>query len=228
MKPETVVALGVLGAGAFLLWPTIAPELAAIVPLPTTAGAIDPYTGQPIDPAITPAQQVALDQIRATETLQAGNAPVVPPAPFFGTAQGVGVLDTALVSGAGLADAAIFGAASVVGGIVTLGVAAAIAFFSYEYLQQRASIQTNRVRDAWEFQFVALHDALGIRPLPYVTGSGGRGTQEMAEVIFMFDHDSSQRLWHAVQGTQNETQYKIAARAVEIFLGEHGVPVTNP
>jgi|SRR5882672_7045729 len=184
---------------------------------------------------LTPGQRVAL---AASHQLAPGSAPVVPAPGFFGTPQGIGAIDSAILGGVGLAASAGLLGGSVVAGAATLGIGFAVAFASYLYLKQRASMHVNDVRDAWQKQFIELHKALGIRPLPGPSGPGGggystgddgqsNGNVEMAEVIFYFDHDGSQRLWKAATNTQNEAQFRQAATAIDRFLMSQGVPVQD-
>jgi hypothetical protein len=213
------IAIGVFGVG---LWFVLAKQ-GALRAFGINPGD-DPFSA--IDSGIlTPAQRATL---AATAQTLAGNAPVVPAPSFFGTPQGVSAIDGAAVTAAGgLAAAGVFGSA-VVAGIATAGIGIAVAFFSYEWLKQKASMRTNDVRDAWESQFVALHTALGIRPLSFAqTFASAPGTVEMGEVIYYFDHDDSQRLWHAAEGTQNESTFRIAAQAIDRFLTSQGVPVRD-
>lgn len=213
------IAIGIFGAG---LWYVLAKQgaLRAFGILPSG----DPFNA--IDSGIlTPAQRV---QLAAVDRTLAGNAPVVPAPSFFGTPQGVAAIDGAAIATAGgLASAGVFGGA-IVAGAATAGIGIAVAFFSYEWLKQKASMRTNDVRDVWEQQFVLLHQALGIRPLSAQDTAGSApGTVEMGEVIYYFDHDDTQRLWHAVEGTQNESQFRIAAQAVDRMLTSQGVPVRD-
>lgn len=188
---------------------------------------IDPVTGLPISTnQLTPAQRAALAQYAGQAG--PGNAPIAPAPGFFSGPAGIGAIDTGILGGVGIAaSAGVFGGALATGA-ATLGIGFAVAFFSYEFLKQRASMHTNDVRDAWQRQFIDLHRALGIRDLTaeQVRGSGP-GNIEMAEVIFYFDHDDQQRRWKAVTQTQNEQQFRAAARDVENFLRSQGVPVTD-
>lgn len=222
-----IVTLIVAGA----LWYTIAyTDVLAALGLPNPIA-----DNQPGADGLTPAQRA---QIAATHQLAPGSAPIVPAPSFFGTPSGIAAIDSAILGTVGvLASAGVLGGA-VVAGAATLGIGFAVAFLSYEYLKQRASMRTNDVRDAWQKQFVALHDALGIRKLTVASGPGGggyspgddgesNGSVEMAEVIFALDHDSSQRLWHAVTDTQNEAQFRQAANVIDRFLTSRGVPVQD-
>lgn len=194
----------------------------------------DDLLGMPTD-HLTPAQRAALNALPLTA---AGNAPVVPAPSFFGSPAGIGALDASIATGVGaLASAGVFGSA-IVAGAATAGIGIAIAFLSYEFLKQRASMHTNDVRDAWQHQFIALSDALGIERPAFASGPGGggyspgddgqsNGSVEMSRVIFYFDHDGSSRLWHAVTDTQNEQQFRVAAAAVDRFLASQGVPVKD-
>jgi hypothetical protein len=211
------------GGGLYLFSRTVTG--AALAPSFASLGLPEPYT------SLTPAQQVALNTAQQQGS-GPGNAPIVAGAPFNGnSAQVASVVDTTAIGVTGLlAHAGVFGVAGgLTAGAVTLGIGLAVAFFTYEWLKQQQSIATNRTRDTWTAQFLALHTALGLTPLTAAQTKGsGPGDLEMAEVIFYFDHDGTQRLWHAVQSTQNEAQFAVAARAVDIFLKARGVPVTGP
>lgn len=164
---------------------------------------------------LTPAELAAI-QLRSPG---AGNAPIVGSPPFVNpsTIAGFGAL--------GAATLPLFITSQVALGLATAGIGLAVAFVTYELLKQRASMHTNDVRDLWERQFVDLARALGMPPI--TDRNVAPGTLEMADVIFYFDHDASQRLWHAVQGTQDETRYRAAARNVDLFLTQHGIPVQD-
>lgn len=219
MKPATVIAVAVAGIGAVYLASHGA--LASVLPSLDGLG-LDPSSALARNPAgLTPGQQASLAAIAKNAP---GNAMVVPP-PGAAVAL-AGAIDSAAVAGAGvLLSLGLSGAAL---GAATAGVGLAVAFFTYEWLKQKQSMATNRARDAWTAQFIPLHAALQLTPLTAAQTKGsGPGDLEMAEVIFFFDHDSGQRLWHAVQNTQNEAQFQVAARAVEVFLAGYGVPVTG-
>jgi len=167
----------------------------------------------------TPAERLRAEALRQPG---AGNAPIAPSASFV-TSGGL----TAL-AGVGAAALPLLGVGGVALGLSTAGIGLAVFFISYELLKQRASMHTNDVRDQWEAQFVALHDAIGLRRLTSAQTQGSApGTIEMAEVIYYFDHDDSQRLWHAVEGTQDERQFRYAAGQVDAFLMARGVPVQD-
>lgn len=215
METRSLVAFGILGAGGFyLLSRSGALGDLALPDFGLGPGAVD-TPGGPLSPA-----QLAQLQAR---TAGAGNTPIVASTPFVGSPQGIGAIATV-----GASVLPLLGVGGVALGITTAGIGLAVAFVTYELLKQRASMHTNDVRDQWERQFVDLHRALGIRPLTadQVRGSAP-GTVEMAEVIFNFDHDRSQRLWHAVQGTQDERVFRAAAANVDRFLASVGVPVQD-
>jgi hypothetical protein len=184
-----------------------------------TGAAIDEVLGyDPFGPS------TATDAARAAALRQpaAGNAPVVQNASFVSSG-GLSVI------GAGTAGLLpyILGP-GLMTGIATAGIGVAVAFLSYELMKQRASMHTNDVRDAWQRQFITIHDALGITPLrPDQTAGSGPGNIEMAEVIFYFDHDANNTLWKAVTKTQDERQFRYAAANVDRFLAAHGIPVQD-
>ena len=229
MKTETII-LGAVAVGGTVYLLAQSGALPGFELPPSLGGPANqiPGTSQ-----LTPGQKAALDALRTTG---AGNAPAVDAPSWIGTPSGVAAVDSAIVGGVGIAaNAGLFGSA-VVGGIATAGIGLAVAFFSYEWLKQRASMQTNDVRDAWQKQFIAISDALGIPKLTYASGPGGggyspgddgqsNGNIEMSRVIFYFDHDATSRLWTAVTKTQNEAQFRAAAAAVDSFLASQGVPV---
>lgn len=209
MKGETILAGGIiLGGGWYLL--TRSGALAGSGVGLDELGILQP----------TPAERARAEALRVPA---AGNTPVVSSHNF--------VTDPSGIVAIGGASAATIGAILGPGlatGIATAGIGLAVAFISYELLKQRASMHTNDVRDQWEKQFVGLHRALGLTPLRYDQTIGSApGTVEMAECIFFFDHDSQQRLWHAVQGTQDERQFRAAANDVDRFLTVNGVPVQD-
>lgn len=234
MKTEEAIAFGVLGVGGLYLLSRsgglagIAADANAAV-----AAAVPGIPGLPTNPNLTPGQQLALDTIATQEQAAPGNAPAVPGASFIGTPQGLAAVDTAVIGAAGLIDGAIFTSA-VVAGVATLGIGLVVAFFSYEYFAQQASIAANRWRDAWQKQFIALSDALGIPHITVGTGASpgtdgtSNGNIEMSRVIFYFDHDSTGRLWTAVTKTQNLAAIQVAAKAIDTFLKGQGIPVQGP
>lgn len=164
---------------------------------------------------LTPAELAAIQ----ARTPGAGNAPIVA-SPAFASPQNL-----AAIGGVGVAALPLLGVTGVGLGLATAGIGLAVAFATYELLKQRASMHTNDVRDLWERQFVDLSRALGLPT--HTETSVAPGTLEMADVIFYFDHDTSQRLWHAVQGTQDETRYRLAARNVDLFLTARGISVQD-
>lgn len=221
MKTGKLIAGAVLAGGAF--YALAKSGTLTDLGIPADAAGLDLF-GAPVGPDRRTAAQRARDEaLRATAP---GNAPIVPSPGFFGSAAGVGAIDTAIVSAVGLLGAAGAFGGALATGAATLGIGFAVVFLSYEFLKQRASMHTNDVRDAWTQQFIALHEAL-MGPFTPVPGNGP-GDLEMAEVIFYFDRDTSQRLWHAVQDTQDERQFRAAANAVDRFLTSRGVPVQEP
>lgn len=211
----TLLALGLLGIGGYYL---LTQTSAA-----SALGLSDPDLGPNpyLNPNLTPAQQAAI--AANARTAGPGNAPASPATPFIGSPgglSGVGAVVASTLPLLGLGATAL--------AITTAGIGVAIAFLSYELLKQRASMHTNDVRDAWQRQFIALHSALGIRPLTIAQTQGsGPGSIEMAEVIFYFDHDNNQTLWKAVSHTQDERVFRAAAANVDRFLGAQGIPVQD-
>ena len=214
MDSKTLIAFGVLGAGGVYL-------LSRQGVLGDTSGWLPDLGLGPgaVATGLTPAQLAQL----SARTAGAGNAPVVSSTPFVSSAQGLGA-----IAALGASTLPLFGVSGVALGVTTAGIGLAVTFLTYELLKQRASMHTNDVRDQWERQFVDLHRALGIWPLTAEQTRGSApGTVEMAEVIFNFDQDRSQRLWHAVQGTQDERAFRAAAANVDRFLTSVGVPVQD-
>lgn len=214
MKPGTVVAAAVVvGGGWYFLTKSGA--------LAGTGLGLDAF-GVPIQPDGPSAADLA--RANALRQPAPGNAPIAAASSSsFVASGGLGAL-----AGLGAATLPLFGLGGVALGITTAGIGLAVAFLSYELLKQRASMHTNDVRDQWTKQFVSLHDALGLTPLTAAqTRGSGVGSVEMGEVIFNFDHDSAQRLWHAVEGTQDERTFRAAAANVDAFLRSHGVPVQD-
>lgn len=212
MDKGRLVAAGVIvGGGWYFL--TRSGALAG------TGAGLDDLGLVPHEP--TPAERARAEALRQPAP---GNAPIAASSsPGFVGAGGL----AAIGGGASVVLGAVLGPGIALG-IATAGIGIAVAFISYELLKQRASMHTNDVRDAWEKQFVALHTALGLQPLTYAQTAGSApGTLEMAEVIFLFDHDRNQLLWKAVQNTQDERQFRGAALNVDRFLTYQGVPVQD-
>lgn len=217
-----IIGLAIIGAGGIFL---LSRRADAAGFSDDDFNPIDPATGMPVNTSnLTPAQRVALQQYAAHAG--PGNAPIVASPSMIGPVTG-------LVGAAGSTIAiATIGTATVGAAIataaVTAGIGLVVIFVSYKLLKQRASMHVNDVRDQWQRQFVDLHRALGIRPLTAAqTFGSGPGNIEMAEVIFHFDHDSSQRLWMAVTHTQNEQAFRTAAANIDRFLSAQGVPVQD-
>lgn len=168
------------------------------------------------------AQQV---QANALQQPGPGNSPISPAASILGLAGSAASIVAGLGGGGG-AGAGIgisLATAGIIAGVVI------VVFLTFRFLRrQRASMQTNDVRDLWQRQFVDLHRQMGFEPVPLEQQKGvGPGTLEMAEIIYYFDHDDSQQLWKAVQQTQDQNRMIAAANAIDNFLGTHGIPVQD-
>lgn len=167
----------------------------------------------------TPAE---LARAQAVRQPAAGNAPIVQN-PSFVQQGGLSA-----IAAAGASALPLLGVGGVALGITTAGIGLAVAFVSYALLKQRASMHTNDVRDQWESQFVPLAASLGIPPLTAdETRGSAPGTVEMAQVIYLFDHDDNHTLWKSVQQTQDERTFRYAAGRVDAFLTANGVPVQD-
>lgn len=212
-----VLAFGVLAFGAwYLLTGGSSGQLGAAL-----SSVLDPDGDVPTRGPLTSQQYAALQN--AERTTLAGNAPATASSSFMGSPAGISSL-----AATGTAALPLLGVGGVALGITTAGIGIGVAFISYELLKQRASMHTNDVRDAWQRQFIAIHDALGIRPLTYAqTAGSGPGSIEMAEVIFYFDHDPNNTLWKSVTKTQDERVFRAAAVQVENFLRAQGIPVQD-
>lgn len=219
MKPPQIVAGVVIAGGAWYLLTRSGALRGTDLGL-DTLGLISPGIGLAgHEPTLAErAQALALRQPGP------GNTPIVQN-PSFISSGGL-----AAVAGVGVSLLPLFLHSSLAVGLTTAGIGLAVVFITYLVLKARASMHTNDVRDQWQKQFVELHHALGLKSLTYAQvgkGSVAPGTLEMAEVIFAIDHDSDQRLWKAVQHTQNEAQFRAAATNIDRFLGSNGIPVED-
>lgn len=169
-------------------------------------------------------------QGQALDQSGAGNSPKVPAVAYVGAAASIAGSIAGIFAGGGAAGG---GAGAALGiSLATAGIIAGVVivvYLAYRFLKkQKASMHTNDVRDLWQRQFVALHAQMGLPPLPAsVTKGTGPGTLEMAEVIHYFDHDDSQRLWKAVQQTQDLKRMEAAANDIDRFLTSQGIPVQD-
>lgn len=213
MDRGTLIAGGILGFGALFL---LSHSGEGFSLFDSDLGA-NPYLAN-----LTPAQraQLAAGQLG---TAGPGNAPAVGAAPSVSPAQIAGA-----IGGIGAAALPLLGVGGVALGIATAGIGLGVVLVSYALMKQRASMHTNDVRDLWQRQFIALHDALGLTPLTAAQTQGsGPGSIELAECIFAFDHDSTNSLWRAVAHTQDERVFRGAAANVDRFFAARGIPVED-
>lgn len=83
------------------------------------------------------------------------------------------------------------------------------------------ALHVNPDRDQFEKQFIVIHQQI-------MGPSTGRADTDMGEVIFYFDHDGSQRLWHAMQNADHIDPFVKAAREIQSFMRANGIDIQSP